>query len=261
MRCARGCLRPGYHVPGCGGCECACHNNPRRRVPCDVGGGHCNDMHEGCTGCDTAPAEYGLLCARCSRILRDLLGAREAPDGPHGFPWIYDWLGENLDPSTRPKGSDGRGGRHGPPDPIRIEVLDVQALIGESLRGWMEAVIRSVPHARLTGPKQLSVASISSWLLAQIAVVEAAPFVDDVVTTLDEIGGEAHRCAPWRPANHILHGVPCPWCLTHALRIRGGEIDVTCGHCGAWIPHARYRMWETYLADSVSQDARKRAKV
>lgn len=185
------------------------------------------------------------------------MGDREQSEGPHGFGWIYDWLSQNLDPVTNPR-RDGRGSGVDAPVPIRLEVIDVQFMIAETLQGWMEATIEYVPHAQLHGPKVLSAGSITRWLLTHVATVEGADFAGDVVDELDELCGEAHRCAPWRPQNQVLSGVPCPWCHAPALRIRGGEIDVTCGHCGAWIDHKRYAMWAGYLRTLYSTDRKAR---
>jgi hypothetical protein len=254
MRCVRGCPLPGQHLPGCADCYCQCHDG-------DVWGcgWGCQARHEDCTGCKTAPADYGLLCYRCHGLLCDLLGARESPEGPHGFAWIYDWLSENLDPITRPGGDTIRGGGDEAPVPIRLEVLDCQFLITETLRGWMEAAIESVPHACLSGPETMSAGSVTRWMLAHLTILETGSFAADLVSELDEMAGEAHRCAPWRPAPRILSGVVCPWCHVPALRIPGGEVDVRCGHCGACIDRQQYQMWARYLAEQCKPEARKRA--
>lgn len=257
MRCVRGCPLPGHHIAGCCGCFCPCHEAAETRA-CEVGGG-CWNRHDTCTGCAATPAVYGFLCYRCDRLLRDLLGDRESAEGPHGFAWIYEHLGDHLDPIVRGFSGSNRGGGDQAPVPIRLEILDLQFTISELLKLWMDAVIESVPHARLTGPKILTAGAIARWLLAHVTTLEASDFIADMVSELDELAGEAHRCAPWRAGAKVLSGVPCPWCHVTALRIPGGEIDVRCGHCGAWIDHKRYTMWAQYLHDSLPRAAWKRA--
>ena len=145
---------------------------------------------------------------------------------------------------------------YGPAEPIRLACLDA----ARELEDWLQVVVCLIEgDYRMAGPREDTIASCTSWLVANIERLEWREDISDRVfapadpkrpaQALGDIMSRAHSLAPWRESVARLRGIPCPECHAVALVRFGGDQDVTCLRCQATMPPQRYGIWTRILAD------------
>ncbi len=217
--CVRGCVVPRGHIA-----PCTCTHD-------------CPDHDGHCRGCQPRDAEHGLLCSACSRRLRDHLGARERPEGPHGLPWAYDHLAAAHPYIATPAATEGGSGKRAISDPEAERLANLVALRAE-IRDTLATLTADVAEvAGLSGPAdvevftdrppigpdRLVVRRCCDWLLRRVDSLEASPAVVDAWDALGLLMSRAHALAPWRPAPTLIDGVPCR-CMAFDLHHHGDEV-------------------------------------
>lgn len=230
--CVRGCLVPLGHVPPC---------------TCTV---QCPAHDEHCTGCQPREAERGLLCSGCSRRLRDHLGEREQPEGPHGLAWAWAHIVAAHPFIATPAPATGSGKR-AVSDPEAERLANLVALRCD-IRDTLAALTADVAErAGLTGPADVQVfmdqpsigndriivRRCTAWLLRHVESLESSPAVPDAWEQLGLLMTQAHALAPWRPAPTRIDGVPCR-CRSIALDDFGDEVK--CAACGSSYSREEY---------------------
>jgi len=217
--CARGCARPGRHLPTCA--------DPST-----------------CPGCQPRPAELGDLCHACARTLRTWLAPGLPP--PEGsVPWVIGWLAVVQLGWPLHAAIDvlpGRGGEA--PPPLSVAIHDTL----QALRGELQVAGRLLCSLHgLRGPDDWVPVDLTRWLHAHIEDLAGAPFAAHLWDGFARVIGQAHALAPWRPVPMFHYGVPCPECLATALVSDPGDDAVHCLECWFVMDADRYRRWVRML--------------
>lgn len=235
MVCVRGCIEPRSHQPAC---------------TCTI---ECRPHDDHCEGCAVRGAASGLLCTYCSRRLRDHLGDRDGPEGPHGLAWAWENLAVAY--PTIAGTSDNPGGRSTVHDREAERLASVISL-RDDIRDWLGSVVADIAERTgLVGPEGVQLTTdhrrrhvgcdwhivrrSQSWLLAHAEQLESATGIPDsdsaaesVVLLWDQAGdlmSRAHALAPWRPEPTHIDGVPC---RCHAVNLHHHGDEVKCWTCG-----------------------------
>ncbi|MFI6909732.1 hypothetical protein ACIBKY_51315 [Nonomuraea sp. NPDC050394] len=183
-----------------------------------------------------------LICAGCTSRLRRDIGIT---------PTLQRWLGHHLAPGAGagPKVSGSRDA----PVPVRIDVIDHQARIGDVLKSWVWLIAE---HRGLTYPAVTTVDEVAPWLERHVDWATTRPWIDDMCAELDELRRVAHRLAPWRVHVVELDG-PCPSCDLRALIRTSGETYIECdvrvGGCSALWTDDEYLAKVTSMVEVESQ--------
>jgi len=188
-------------------------------------------------------ATTGLLCGRCRTRLSSLLIQ---------MPSLAAWLEENIAAGGNANGPKISGSREDP-IPLRIDVLDfvgptssreisltrtpdAAEQYGEpSLLDTVSSWCLLVSEERDDDwPPRDDLATLCRWLHSQLDWITTQPWVDDLLSNLQDTARKAERLAPRDPEHRWLKP-PCPSCNRKALVFTRG-IGVACeakiGGCG-----------------------------
>jgi hypothetical protein len=172
------------------------------------------------------------------------------------MPALAAWLEENIAATSNPNGPKISGSREDP-IPLRPDVLDfvgptstreisvtrdptaVEQYGEPSLLDVIGSWCLLVSEERNDDwPSRNDLTTLCRWLHAQLDWIVAQPWVDDLLTNLQDTSRKAERLAPRDPEHRWLKP-PCPSCNRKALVFTRG-IGVACeakiGGCGrTWV--------------------------
>jgi hypothetical protein len=175
----------------------------------------------------------------------------------HGLRWVYDWLGENIEPGRMVRDDKNiRGGGEVRRAPVNLNCIVLRDELDTAITNWITLACETLNRV---GPKKpASLSEQLRWLNAQLAIIEDSDIAAPMWAGFSDLMSRSHAAAPWRANPRPLVGVPCPGCHRRTLVIYGGEVDAQCRLCRTVIPQQHYGLWVKIVAGDASEVQRQK---